>query len=227
MNESDAFEKQREQMVSWQIQRRGITHARLLAAFRRIPRHLFVPPEYQSMAYEDHPLPIGCGQTISQPYIVALMTNLLELSGSERVLEIGTGSGYQAAILGCLAAEVHSLELHPQLAESANRRLQEVGLSHVHIHCGDGSQGWPESAAYDGILITAAAPRAPQPLLEQLAIGGRLVLPVGNQGLQVLQRWRRTEGGWEHEDLLDVVFVPLRGTCGWSQKDWPEYLGDS
>ena len=143
------------------------------------------------------------------------------------MLEIGTGSGYQAAILGCLAAEVHSLELYSQLAESANQRLQEIGLSNVHIHCGDGSQGWPEAAPYDGILITAAAPRAPQPLLEQLTVGGSLILPVGGQGSQVLQRWQRTDSGWEHENLLDVAFVPLRGTYGWSQKDWPDWPGDS
>jgi protein-L-isoaspartate(D-aspartate) O-methyltransferase len=208
MAETDPFQQQREQMVSWQMQRRGITQSRLLDAFRRIPRHLFVPPEYQSMAYEDHPLPIGCGQTISQPYIVAFMTNLLNLTGSERVLEVGAGSGYQAAILGCLAAEVHSLELYPQLAESANQRLHEIGLSNVLIHCGDGSQGWPAAAPYDGMLITAAAPRAPQPLLEQLTVGGSLILPVGGQGSQVLQRWQRRDGGWEH-------------AFGWGQEDWP------
>ena len=223
MPEAEDFEKQRQQMVSWQIQRRGIFDERLLAAFRRIPRHLFVPPEYQFAAYEDHPLPIVCGQTISQPYIVAVMTNLLELTGCERVLEVGTGSGYQAAILGCLAAEVHSLELHPALAEAASQHIQAAGLANVHIHCGDGTQGWPAAAPFDGMLVTAAAPRPPQPLLEQLADGGRLVLPVGSQGQQVLQRWRRQANRWQHEDHLDVVFVPLRGQYGWGQSDWPDY----
>jgi protein-L-isoaspartate(D-aspartate) O-methyltransferase len=226
MAELDSFQKPREQMATWQIQRRGIFDQRLLEAFRRIPRHLFVPEEYQSMAYEDHPLPIGCGQTISQPYIVALMTSLLELKGTERVLEVGAGSGYQAAILGCLAAEVHSLELHPSLAGAASRRLQELGLANVNIHCGDGGPGWPAAAPYDGILITAAAARPPQPLLEQLAPGGRLILPAGEPGAQRLQRWQHIVGGWEHENLLDVVFVPLRGAYGWSLKDWPESSGD-
>lgn len=222
MSEIESFLRQREQMVTWQIQRRGLSQPRLLDAFRRIPRHLFVPPEYQSMAYEDHPLPIGCGQTISQPYMVALMTSLLELSGSERVLEIGAGSGYQAAILGCQAAEVHSLELHPQLAEAANQRMQELGLENVHIHPADGSHGWPQAAPYEGILVAAAAPRPPQPLLDQLAPGGVLILPAGGEGRQVLQRWRREEQNWSHENLLDVAFVPLRGTFGWKEQDWPD-----
>lgn len=223
MSQPESCEKQREQMVNWQIQRRGIFDPRLLEAFRRIPRHLFVPLEYQFAAYEDHPLPIGCGQTISQPYIVSYMTNLLKLTGSEKVLEIGTGSGYQAAILGCLAAEVHSLELHPALAEAAACRIRELGLGNVHIHCADGSGGWPAAAPYDGILFTAAAPRLPRPLQEQAAVGCRVVLPVGRMGGQVLQRWLKEENDWQCEDCLDVVFVPLRGALGWGEQDWPEY----
>lgn len=224
MHEAQDFEKQREQMVTWQIQRRGIFDPRLLEAFRCIPRHLFVPPEYQFAAYEDHPLPIGCGQTISQPYIVSYMTNLLNLNGTENLLEIGTGSGYQAAILGCLAAEVHSLELHPALAEAAARRIRELGLGNVHIHCADGSGGWPAAAPYDGILVAAAAPCLPKPLQEQAAMGCRVVLPVGRMGGQMLQRWLKEEKGWRREDWLDVVFVPLRGALGWGEQDWPEYL---
>lgn len=223
MSEAEYFQKLREQMVTWQIQRRGLTDERLLEAFRRIPRHCFVPTEHRDSAYEDFPLPIGYGQTISQPYIVALMTSLLELDGSQRVLEIGSGSGYQAAILACLAAEVHSLELHPELAERAARRLAELGLHNAHIHCADGSAGWPEAAPYDGMLVTAAAPQPPPALLEQLAPGGRLVIPVGGRGEQSLQRWQRGISGWDVEEVLPVVFVPLRGAAGWDEEHWPTH----
>jgi len=158
---------QRQRMVIEQIARRGVTEKRLLDAMKTIPRHLFVPQEYIHAAYEDGPLPIGFGQTISQPYIVALMTNLLQLRGKERVLEVGTGSGYQAAILGLLAGEVHSIEYIPELSERAGKVIQELGLSNITLHIGDGSLGYPASAPYAGILVAAAAPHAPQALLEQ------------------------------------------------------------
>lgn len=175
---SEDYELQRKHMIAEQIARRGLREARLLAAMQAVPRHLFVPQEYRYSAYEDGPLPIGYGQTISQPYIVALMTDLLQLQGDERVLDVGTGSGYQAAILGMLAAEVHTIEYVPELSVSAGKLLKELGINNVHLHIGDGSLGWPESAPYAGILVAAAALQAPSALLEQLADGGRLVLPV-------------------------------------------------
>lgn len=223
MDDPDTLHKERERMVTWQIQRRGVTDPRLLEAFRRIPRHLFVSPDYQSSAYADHPLPIGSGQTISQPYIVAYMTNLLQLDGSQRVLEIGSGSGYQAAILACLAAEVHSVELSPELAEIASHNLERLGLNNAHIHCADGSNGWPEAAPYDGILVTAAAPKPPRALLDQLAKEGKLILPIGGRGEQSLQRWQRKPDGWAVDEIMSVVFVPLRGPSGWSEEDWPSH----
>lgn len=178
MQESEETIRLREQMVITQIARRGIEDERLLEAFRRVPRHLFVPPEYREWAYSDGPLPIGRGQTISQPYIVALMISLLHLRGDERVLEIGTGSGYQAALLACLAQEVHTIEYIPELAQEATARLKALGFENVHCHVGDGSLGWPEAAPYHGILVSAAAPQVPAPLLEQLAEDARLVIPV-------------------------------------------------
>jgi len=205
-------------MVQEQISRRGLNEPRLLSAMQTVPRHLFVPSEYRLSAYEDGPLPIGFGQTISQPYIVALMTHLLQLQGDERVLEVGTGSGYQAAILGRLAREVHTIELVPELAESAAKLLKELGMNNVHIHVGDGSVGWPENAPYAGILVAAAAPQAPEALLEQLAEGGRLVVPVGGRGWQELEVWERRGNRYESRDVLSVAFVPLRGEQGWDRK---------
>lgn len=213
---SEEYEKQRQRMVVEQISRRGLNEPRLLSAMRTVPRHLFVPSEYRSSAYEDGPLPIGFGQTISQPYIVALMTNLLQLQGNERVLEVGTGSGYQAAILSKLAQEVHTIELLPELAESAAKLLAELGMDNVHIHVGDGSLGWPDNAPYAGILVAAAAPQAPRALLEQLADGGRLVIPVGGRGFQELEVWERKGGRYVSSNVLSVAFVPLRGEQGWN-----------
>ena len=218
MNAPD-FSSQRERMVRWQIERRGISTPRVLAAFRSVPRHCFVRREDWPDAYEDRPLPIGLGQTISQPYIVALMTDLLRLQGGESVLEIGTGSGYQAAILAALAGLVHTIERHPALAEHARRTLAELGIENVVVHCADGSLGWPEAAPYAGILVTAAAPAVPKPLLEQLVEGGRLVLPVGPSGYQVLQVWQREGGTWTHEEIIPVAFVPLRGQYGWKEEE--------
>jgi len=207
------------QMVNEQIARRGLQDERLLEAFRRVPRHLFVPPPYRHLAYADTPLPIGYGQTISQPYIVALMLSLLHLRGPEKVLEIGTGSGYQAALLACLAQEVHTVEYIPELAEEAAQRLKALGFENVFCHVGDGSLGWPPAAPYHGIVVAAAAPQVPQPLLEQLAEGGRLVIPVGNRKYQDLQVWERHGEQVESESFLPVAFVPLRGTFGWQEEE--------
>lgn len=204
----------RKLMVARQLMRGGISDRRVLEAFASVPRHLFVPMEYRKFAYEDRPLPIGFEQTISQPYIVAYMTQALELTGTERVLEVGTGSGYQTAILSALAPEVHTMELIPALAERAARTLAELGITNVHAHIGDGSQGWSEAAPYDAILVTAAAPHVPKPLLTQLADGGRMILPVGKSGFQDLELWHREGESFTSETLLPVAFVPLRGRDG-------------
>ena len=220
MENQPDYERQRLEMVSSQIEGRGIRERYLLDALRSVPRHAFVPPEYQEHAYEDRPLPIGQGQTISQPYIVALMTFLLHLKGTENVLEIGSGSGYQAAILARLSRQVHSIERDTLLADRARKVLFELGYLNVEVHTGDGSQGLVESGPYDGILVTAAAPAVPQPLLAQLAPDGRLVLPVGGQSGQQLQVWRPTHTGFDYDEVAPVAFVPLRGAWGWSETDW-------
>ncbi len=206
-------------MINEQIAHRGLEDKRLLEAFRRVPRHLFVPPPYRHLAYADSPLPIGHGQTISQPYIVALMLSLLHLRGHEKVLEIGTGSGYQAALLACLAQEVHTVEYIPELSEEAARRLKMLGFENVFCHVGDGSLGWPPAAPYHGIVVAAAAPQVPQPLLEQLAESGRLVIPVGNRRYQDLQVWERHGERLKSESFIPVAFVPLRGTFGWQEEE--------
>lgn len=214
-------ETARLEMVELQIKGRGISSPRLLAALRQVPRHEFVPAHLQGLAYDDGPLPIDCGQTISQPYIVAIMTDLLNLTGEETVLEIGTGSGYQAAVLSCLAGQVYSIERHEVLAATARRTLAALGYHNVQVHAADGCFGWPVAAPYDGILVTAAAPRPPQPLLEQLAVDGRLILPVGGRGGQFLERWIRCdEKNFEREILFPVTFVPLRGKYGWAENEW-------
>lgn len=208
------FLEEQKRMVVYQLQGGGISDRRVLEAFTSIPRHLFVPMEYRKFAYEDHPLRIGFEQTISQPYIVAYMTQSLALTGAERVLEVGTGSGYQAAILSALAAEVHTVELIPALAERAKETLDGLGITNVHVHVGDGSQGWDASAPYDAIMVTAAGPRVPKSLLQQLADGGRMILPVGEAGAQVLELWQREGDSFFTETLLPVAFVPLRGREG-------------
>ena len=213
--EMDAYESDRKEMVNRQIAGRGLRDPRLLAAFESVPRHLFVPEEYRQHAYADGPLSIGYGQTISQPYIVAFMTHLLELTGNERVLEVGTGSGYQAAILSHLAAEIHTVEMIPELFAQAERTLSELDCANVHCHLADGSLGWADAAPYDGILVTAAAPSAPQALLSQLAEDGRLVLPVGDRGYQELEIWQKENGEIKCRPSLGVAFVPLRGEYGW------------
>ncbi|MBI5951091.1 MAG: protein-L-isoaspartate(D-aspartate) O-methyltransferase [Chloroflexi bacterium] len=210
---NDQFEFDRRQMVEDQILGRGLRDPRLLAVFESVPRHLFVPQEDRYLAYADGPLSIGFDQTISQPYIVALMTSLLHLEGDERVLEVGTGSGYQAAILARMAEEVHTVELLPELAARAKGLLSEY--PNVFCHVGDGSLGWQESAPYDGIIVTAAAPETPQALLDQLKDGGRLVIPVGRRGYQKLELWTRQGNQFDRDALIEVAFVPLRGKHGW------------
>jgi protein-L-isoaspartate(D-aspartate) O-methyltransferase len=215
MDEAQFFSVERGRMVSEQLIERGIHDLRVLDAMGRVPREVFVPPQYSHLAYADGPLPINERQTISQPYIVALMTELLELKGKENVLEVGTGSGYQAAVLAYLARQVHSVERFRSLAEGAAVKLNRLGLINVRVHVGDGSLGWPEAAPYHSILVTAAAPRVPQPLLDQLDDGGRLVIPVGGSGNQVLEVWERHGLLFDHEAILPVAFVPLRGKYGW------------
>jgi protein-L-isoaspartate(D-aspartate) O-methyltransferase len=207
---------ERIRMVESQIAARGIHDHRVLAAMKEIPRHLFVPSPYDKSAYEDCPLPIGNGQTISQPYIVALMTELLMPHPTETVLEIGTGCGYQAAVLAALVSKVFSVERISEVAELARANLKNVGCKNVEVIVGDGTTGYLQKAPYDGIIITAATPSVPKPLIEQLAEGGRLVAPVGGRDIQELIRLRKTDGSLSEERHGGVRFVPLIGECGWS-----------
>jgi len=211
------YVKERELMVKTQLIPRGIKSERVLQAMMEVPRHLFVPEELREVAYQDCPLPIGCGQTISQPYIVALMTEALELGGDEKVLEIGTGSGYQAAILSLLAKDVYTIERIAALAEGAERVLKELGYTNVMVKVGDGTLGWEEYAPFDAIIITAAAPNVPQPLIEQLGDGGRLVAPIGPIWSQLLVKVRRKGKDLIVEHLTAVAFVPLIGEYGWEK----------
>jgi len=210
------FDEQRERMVQEQLRVRGITDERVLAAFRKVPRHLFVPEDVRAQAYTDHPLPIGSGQTISQPYIVALMTSHLRLHGHERVLEIGAGSGYQTAILAELALEVFSIERLPDLLFGVNERLSALGYLNVHLSAGNGSLGWPEHAPYDAIVVTAGAPDVPPPLLAQLVDRGRMVIPVGSPETQTLMEVEKHRNAILRRELTSCVFVPLVGRHGWS-----------
>jgi len=207
---SDVNELKRLEMVERQIAGRGVKDPRVLEAMRRIQRHLFVPAAEEAHAYEDRPLPIGSGQTISQPYIVAFMTEQLRLTGTETVLEIGTGSGYQTAVLAALAKKVYSVEIRPELAQEAADRLKRLGITNVEVRAADGYRGWPEHAPFDGILVTAAPERVPPPLLEQLASGGRMVIPVGSfyQELKVIER---NGAGYTEKNVLPVRFVPFVG----------------
>jgi protein-L-isoaspartate(D-aspartate) O-methyltransferase len=203
-------------MVEEQLKTRDITDPRVLQAMQDVPRHVFVPDNLQHLAYRDSPLPIGQDQTISQPYIVALMTQALQLSGHEAVLEVGTGSGYHTAILCELARQVFSLERHPDLADRAGATVASLGYNNVEIHVGDGSQGLPDMAPFDAIVVSAAAPAIPNPLRSQLAEGGRLVLPVGDRDSQWLERIWRYGDTWNIERITLVMFVPLVGKHGFS-----------
>jgi protein-L-isoaspartate(D-aspartate) O-methyltransferase len=207
----DSEDERRARMVETQIVARGVRDARVLAAMRQVPRHLFVDAKDRAAAYEDHPLPIAGNQTISQPYIVALMTELADLTPNEKVLEIGTGSGYQSAVLSRLAGQVYSIEIVPELARASADRLRQHGYTNVTVREGDGYRGWPEHAPFDAILVTAAPDRIPQPLLDQLAPGGRMVIPVGSffQELKVLSKDK--DGKITEKDILPVRFVPMTG----------------
>jgi protein-L-isoaspartate(D-aspartate) O-methyltransferase len=205
-----ALARAREDMVSTQIAARGVRDPLTLAAMRKVARHLFVPPEAASQAYDDHPLPIGHGQTISQPYIVGFMTEALCLKGGETVLEVGTGSGYQAAVLGEIAGRVYTIEIVAPLAEQAGRLLERLGYANVEVRAGDGYLGWPGAAPFDAIIVTAAAPRVPEPLKEQLKDGGRLVLPVGDDWQELVVVTRRADR-FEEKRVLPVRFVPMTG----------------
>jgi len=206
----DNYAELRNRMVVEQIAARGVSDPEVLAAMRKVPRHEFVPEEYRDMAYRDTPLPIGHGQTISQPYIVAYMTEQLALSPKDKVLEIGTGSGYQAAVLAELVSEVFTIEIIPELAEQARKTLQRLGYKNVHVRVGDGYQGWPEHAPFDAIILTAAPPKVPQPLLDQLKDGGRLIAPVG-ENYQELVLIEKQGSKLVRKNLIPVRFVPMTG----------------
>jgi len=207
----DRFASERSRMVAEQIEKRGVSNPGVLEAMRRVPRHSFIPPELEGQAYEDHPLPIGSGQTISQPYIVAYMTEVLELEPSHKVLEIGTGSGYQAAVLAERVREVYTIEIVAELAGRATRVLRDLGYANVHVRHGDGYAGWPEHAPFDAIMVTAAPDHVPEPLVQQLAAGGRMIIPVGT-GDQELRLIRKTDQGVIERATIAVRFVPLTRT---------------
>ncbi len=208
----EEFAQQREQMVETQLKSRDIQSERVLEAMKKVPRHLFMPESVRQYAYVDSPVPIGQGQTISQPYIVGLMTQTVDPQPGDRALEVGTGSGYQAAVLGELVQEVYTIEIIPDLAERAEKALAESGFDNVEVRQGDGYQGWPEKAPFDIILITAAPEEIPQPLIDQLAEGGRLVVPVGAQGeIQTLTLLTKEKGEVKRTYITDVRFVPMTG----------------
>lgn len=210
-DEDEIMQKRLERMVESQIESRGVTDPAVLAAMRKTPRWKFVPEDHKNRAFEDNPLPIGYGQTISQPYIVAYMTEALLLKSDDRVLEIGTGSGYQAAVLAEIAAEVYTIEIIPELGERAEGALNELGYDNIHVMVGDGYKGWPEHAPFDAIILTCAPDHIPEPLLDQLADGGRLVIPVGGTYPQELKRITRVGDDYETEFLTSVLFVPMTG----------------
>jgi protein-L-isoaspartate(D-aspartate) O-methyltransferase len=209
--------RERERMVEEQLARRGITDGRVLEAMRKVPRHRFVEEALRERAYGDHPLPIGDGQTISQPYMVAAMTQLLRLTGPEKVLEVGSGSGYQTAVLAELARRVCSIERLPGLAARARRILEELGYTNAVVRTGDGTYGWPDEAPFDRILVTAGAPAVPGPLVQQLAEGGRLVVPVGEAQSQTLHVVEKVDGQTRISTDCGCVFVKLVGRYGWDE----------
>ena len=208
------FAAERERMVQQQIVMRGVTAPRLLAALRKVPRDAFVPEPVHDLSYSDQPLPIGYDQTISQPYIVALMTERLELKPTDRVLEIGTGSGYQAAILSELAAEIYTIEIVEPLGKRAEATLQQLGYKNVHVKIGDGYQGWPEHAPYDAVIVTCAPEKVPRPLVDQTREGGRIIIPVGPSNDQQLYLLEKNEGRLKQRAILPVRFVPMTGEAG-------------
>lgn len=213
--DEETLYRMRKNMVEDQIASRGVRDPRVLEAMMRVPRHRFIPENMQVRAHEDAPLPIGDGQTISQPYMVAWMTELLHLRDTDKVLEVGTGSGYQAAILCELSARVFSIEKYSSLAAKAGERLSSLGYNNITIRVGDGTCGWPEEAPFDGIIVTAGAPSVPQSLMEQLADGGRLVIPVGSSGMQMLTLVTREGAKYHTSEEGTCVFVPLVGKYGW------------
>ncbi len=208
VSQDSTYDRERKEMVEDQIRRRGIKDRKVLKAMLRVPRHLFVPEQMKELAYGDEPLPIGEGQTISQPYIVAYMTEALRLGGRERVLEIGTGSGYQTAVLAEIVREVYTVELIPELSNRARTVLEKLGYRNVHFRIGDGTMGWPEHAPYDAILVSAAPAAVPPALVEQLKVGGQMIIPVGID-FQELVLVTRKETGWDEQRLIGVRFVPL------------------
>jgi len=216
----DPYVAKREAMVENQIRRRGVKDDRVLHAMATVPRHEFVPTASRDLAYSDEPLGIGSGQTISQPYIVAAMTAALKLAGSERVLEIGSGCGYQSAVLALLAREVYAVELRSDLAQTAAERVRRLGFENVHVHCGDGSVGLKEFAPFDAILVAAAAPTMPMPLLEQMSDGGRLIAPIGGDDHQRLMLITRHGGECTQEPREHCRFVPLLGRHGWKLEEF-------
>ncbi len=219
MTEENEYTLARERMVRDQIVPRRISDERVLSAMRTVPRHRFVPPDLRHLAYTDAPLPIGHRQTISQPYIVALMTSLLELKEDDKVFEVGTGSGYQAAILAHIANQVFTIERIGEIADKTRELFQELGLKNIHVVEGDGSLGLEQEAPFDAIIVTAAAPKVPEPLKEQLADGGRMVLPVGGRNGQILELWKRKGRKLEKDRLAPVAFVPLVGDQGWESEE--------
>lgn len=219
MTEENEYTLARERMVRDQIVPRRISDERVLSAMRTVPRHRFVPPDLRHLAYTDAPLPIGHRQTISQPYIVALMTSLLELKEDDKVFEVGTGSGYQAAILAHIANQVFTIERIGEIADKTRELFQELGLKNIHVVEGDGSLGLEQEAPFDAIIVTAAAPKVPEPLKEQLADDGRMVLPVGGRNGQILELWKRKGRKLEKDRLAPVAFVPLVGDQGWESEE--------
>lgn len=209
--DDDEWAGKRDEMVRETIAGRDVTDQRVLQAMRTVPRHEFVPADQRDDAYEDYPLPIGHEQTISQPYIVAIMTQLAQVERGDKVLEVGTGSGYQAAVLAEIGAEVYSIEIVEPLARRAGETLRRLGYDNVHVRAGDGYRGWPEHAPFDAIVITAAPPQIPEPLKGQLRVGGRMVVPVGEDGMQELIVLTRTASGFERTNVIPVRFVPMTG----------------